>query len=461
MSSLGSVASVASVLLVLAAPAAAEPALSTAAPEVVSGVQIPEHDGAVGASVPGALLVVPRLTIAAVSVPLRQGLIVYERYDIRERVLDVFFDDARRFGVYPIVSLETGLRPGFGARLVHRDLLGTGARLRLSADYGGELRRRLDAGISHLQVASAPLWLHLRGGWQRQPDATFHGIGDAPLGAGGDPAAVGLPARGPAAYQTRFDQEIRRAEVGMLLDPEGPFHLGWSASYVSRRFGAPPSDDPRQTALRFDPASLTGWDRGVELLYNEVQVGLDTLRVTTSYVPSGVPSTGTKVVAFAGWAAGVRGDSTRYLRYGGDAIRYFDLYGGNRVLLLRGHLEGVAGDDARIPFTDLPRLGGPLLLRGFAPSRFRDKVAVSGTLEYRYPIWRQMSGFLFVDAGRVLPALSAIFAARPRTGGGGGLEILQGNDFRLRAQAATSSEGLFFQLAFEPAYRVQTPAYRI
>jgi hypothetical protein len=121
---------------------------------------------------------------------------------------------------------------------------------------------------------------------------------------------------------------------------------------------------------------------------------------------------------------------------------------------------------SRIPFTDLPRLGGPLLLRGFAPNRFRDRVALAGTLEYRYPIWRLMSGFLFVDVGRVLPgsaelAPSALIHYRPHFGGGGGLEVLQGNNFRLRAQAATSGEGLFFQFAFEPAYRVQTPSYRI
>jgi hypothetical protein len=417
-------------------------------------VVVPERDRAVGEDIPGALLLVPRLAIAAASVPVREGLIVYERYDVRERLVDLFFDDARRFGVYPILTLETGVRPGFGARLVDRDLLGTGARLRLSADYGGELRRRLDAGVTSLQVPALPLWLHLRGGWQQQPDATFYGIGDAPLADG---VAAGVPARAPTAHRTRFEQAIWRAELGLLLHPAGPVQAGWSVTTVSRRFGAPAGDGD-QTAVRFDPASLTGWERGVDLVYNEVQVAVDTLRPGSPYVPASVPSTGTKVVAFAGWAAGVRGDPTRYLRYGVDALRSFDLYAGDRVLVLRGHLEGVAGEDAQIPFTDLPRLGGPSLLRGFAPGRFRDRIAIAGTLEYRYPIWRQMSGFLFVDAGRVVrrPELVA-----PRLGGGGGLEIQQGDTFRFRAQAATSSEGLFFQLAFEPAYRVQNPGYRI
>jgi hypothetical protein len=415
-------------------------------------VRVAEREGA-AAGVPGALLLVPRLAISAASVPVRQGLIFYERHNVRERLIDLFFDDARRFGVYPIATFETGLRPGFGARLVHRDLFDTGARLRLSADYGGELRRRLDGGLTNVKIPRLPLWLHLRGGWQRQPDATFYGIGDAPLGA----PVPGQPARSPTAHRTRFDQEILRAELGLLFHPVGPFQAGWSVTAVSRRFGEPRAEDD-QTAVLFEPASLTGWDRGVDLVYNELRLGVDTLRTTNAYVPAATPSTGTKVVVFAGYAAGVQGDPTRYLRTGLDAVRVFDLYGGDRVLLVRGHLEAVTGDERRIPFTDLPRLGGPSLLRGFAPGRFRDRIAVAGSLEYRYPIWRQMSGFLFVDAGRVSRALTA---ATPRFGGGGGVEIVQGDAFRLRAQAATSREGLFFQLAFEPAYRLTTPGYRI
>jgi hypothetical protein len=447
----------AAALLLTTTAAAAEgvTAPSAASEEEVSGVLV--RDEGPGPSVAGVVLVAPRLMVAAAAVPVRQGLIFYERHNVRERLLDLFFDDSRQFGIYPIVGLETGLRPGFGVRVVHRDLAGTGARLRLAGDYGGELRRRVDAALTTPALGGAPLWLHLRGGWQRQPDATFYGIGDEPLG--GAPGA-GQPARGSDAYHARFDQEIARAELGLLLDPRGPLHVGWAGTWVSRRFGGRGSD-PHEVAVHFDPATLTGWDRGVKLIYNEAQVGLDTLRVANPYIPAATPSQGTKVVAFAGWAAGVGGDPTRYLRYGVDALQYVDLYAGDRVLLLRGHLEGVAGDDDRIPFTDLPRLGGPSLLRGFAPGRFRDRLAASATAEYRYPIWRQMNGFLFLDAGRVMPGLPDLLRATPHFGGGAGLEIVQESLFRLRAQAATSGEGLFFQLSFEPAYRVQTPAYRI
>jgi outer membrane translocation and assembly module TamA len=190
-------------------------------------------------------------------------------------------------------------------------------------------------------------------------------------------------------------------------------------------------------------------------------VGVDTLAVGAPWISPGAPSRGTRASAFVGAAAGASGDRTRYVRYGLDAIQYFDLYRGDRVLLVRVHGEGVAArSDEDIPFTDLPRLGGPQFLRGYARDRFRDRVAVLGSIEYRYPIWRELSGFLFVDAGRVAPGIDAL-SGHFRPGAGGGLELYSNEAFRMRTQLAGSSDGLFFHLAVEAVYRQSTPPYRI
>jgi outer membrane protein assembly factor BamA len=136
------------------------------------------------------------------------------------------------------------------------------------------------------------------------------------------------------------------------------------------------------------------------------------------------------------------------------------------VLILRGRLEGVEGSDERIPFIDLPRLGGPTLLRGYARDRFRDRVALLASLEYRYPIWRQVSGFLFADAGRVLPDLSeagraALAPQLLRPSGGAGLEVFQVDSVLVRGQVAGSPEGVFFQFSLGPVYGLPTHNYRI
>jgi hypothetical protein len=436
-----------------------------AQPQEVSGVAIPDR-GDDPTPVAGAVLFVPRVAVSAVSTGIYQGLVVYERQHLKQRVLDIFFDDERRFGIYPMLTLETGLAPGVGVRMIPRDVFHTGTRVRLSADYGGELRRRVDGGITTPDLGGSGLRLSVRGGWQRQPNASFYGLGEGDEAPSGAPPPAGpVDARSATSYHTTFEQEITRAELGMQYNPAGPLLVQWAGAYVSRAFG----DDvnaTRPTAGTYDPATLVAWDRGVELLYNELQLGVDTLRVTSPYVSAGAPSTGTKLVAFAGWAQGIDGDPTRYLRYGVDAIRYFDLYLGDRVLVLKAHLEGVAGDSDRIPFTDLPRLGGTAILRGYSHGRFSDRVAVAATAEFHWPIWPMLGGFLFVDAGRVLDQASDLAPGpltrhRPMVGGGGGLELIDGQRFRLRGQAAVSGEGLFFQFAFEPAYRVLNPGYRI
>jgi hypothetical protein len=372
---------------------------------------------------------------------VRAGLTCYERYQVKERLLDLFFDDTRTFGVYPRLSLESGTRPGVGVRLVHKDLFGSGARLRLAADYGGELQQRLDGGLTTGPLFAAPLRLHVRGGWQQQPGAPFYGFGDTP------------------AQRAPFWQRVVRAEVGLEVNPAGPLFGSLTGSFVSRRFG-----ERSATAAPVDRSALTGWATGTRVFYGEAEVGVDTLAVSRPSISAAAPSSGTRLALFAGAAAGAKGDPTRYARYGLDALQYLDLYGGDRVLVLRLHGEGVApaaGSD-RIPFTDLPRLGGPSFLRGYARDRFRDRVAVLGTVEYRYPIWRQLSGFLFVDAGKVVPDWAALSrSARPRVGGGGGLELYSDESFKLRTQLAGSEEGLFFQLAVEAVYRQSTPPYRI
>lgn len=446
----------------------AAPALP-ASTEDVSGVAIPEAEQP--ASPARQLLVVPRLAVATVAMPLRGGLTVYEQHHVRERLLDLFFNDARTFGVYPTVAFETSLTPAAGLRLVHKDLFGTGGRLRIGGDYGGESRYRLEAGVTSPAFARDILRTRVTGGWLRQPSAFFFGIGDQDLSPS-DSAPGAIAARGPFAASSRFSQQVAHAELAVEVNPDGPLFGAVSSAYFTRTFIDTPEpalgEAPRlgRTDVRFDTSTLTGWNEGTKIVYSEAQLGWNSLTAASTYVSAAAPSSGTKAVAFGGLARGVGGAEVAYARYGLDGFRYFDLFGGDRVLIVRGRLEGVAGRDDQIPFTDLPRLGGPVLLRGFARDRFRDRVAMMAVVEYRYPIIRQVGGFLFIDAGRVLPDLAeagrAVLAPQLlRVGGGGGLELLQGEIFRMRAQVAGSQEGFFFQVALEPLYKLPTHHHRI
>ncbi len=72
------------------------------------------------------------------------------------------------------------------------------------------------------------------------------------------------------------------------------------------------------------------------------------------------------------------------------------------------------------PFYEVPDFGGMTLGRGFFPGRFRDRVAVSGQLEYRFPVWRFLSGALFADAGQVRARPGDLGTGELHVGGGFG-----------------------------------------
>ena len=94
------------------------------------------------------------------------------------------------------------------------------------------------------------------------------------------------------------------------------------------------------------------------------------------------------------------------------------------MLVLRGAVEGVIGEDGDIPFTQLARLGGPEQLRGYRLDRYRDRESALVSAEYRYPIHHVVAGALFVDAGHVAHDPEALTAlSRWRAGGGVGVRV--------------------------------------
>jgi outer membrane protein assembly factor BamA len=121
--------------------------------------------------------------------------------------------------------------------------------------------------------------------------------------------------------------------------------------------------------------------------------------------------------------------------------------------VLRVLAEEVRGAEDEIPFVDLPRLGGPTLLRGYTRDRFRDRAMALGSAEYQFDLGPLLSGFLFVDGGRVFPTLADVTAEGIRVGYGGGLQMQTIKSFVGRFNVASSVDGgIFLNLSFDPVY---------
>lgn len=77
-----------------------------------------------------------------------------------------------------------------------------------------------------------------------------------------------------------------------------------------------------------------------------------------------------------------------------------------------------------VPFFHTALIGGSEVMRGYFNGRFRDKHALTTTLEYRFPIWWRFGAAAFIAAGDVAPTIKAFNLRSLKYSVGGGLRFM-------------------------------------
>ena len=448
-----------------ATPDSDEPTAADAANAPSSGTDVSGIDG--GQESAPAALWLPRVALYPVRgileigmAPIRGLIFVDQKYQLRARIKELFFTEDKTFGIYPTALIETGFGLNVGARLVWKEMFGTDARLKLRAGYGGQFQTLFAGDITipigrRVNIIAGAMTEH-------RPRDRFFGLGMAESVAADELAMSGYDAVGDdVASSTRFSEDLARVGLRAELDLGGPFALGIESAYVHRTF-APAEDTPFSTGGAttsvdevFDTATIPGFDDGVDYLYTELEVSMDTRRKGSRFASDPIPGTGWYFELYGGFAESVNNDITSFMRYGIDAQRYIKLAQNPRTLVLRAHVEGVTGDIDEVPFTELPRLGGPTLLRGFRRDRYRDRIRMLTTAEYQFDLSNMFAGFVFVDAGQVLRETGDAFSDFV-VGYGGGLQLHTRTSYMGRLLVGTSTDGAFlFSVAFDPAFDIR------
>ncbi|MBA7483305.1 hypothetical protein ES707_18818 [subsurface metagenome] len=144
------------------------------------------------------------------------------------------------------------------------------------------------------------------------------------------------------------------------------------------------------------------------------------------------------------------GGSENFGRLEMDARKYLPLFA-SQVLALQG-----VGDFSwgTVPFQELPRLGGGMMLRGYLEGRLRDKVYTALQAELRLPLFWRLGGVLFGGGGQVAPSLEAMDFSEPKLAAGAGLRLLlnRSQGLNLRLDIAQSSEGPAFYIRAMEAF---------
>jgi len=413
--------------------------------------------------VPRVLLYPVRGSLEVAMAPLRGLIYVDQKYLLRERIVDFFFTEDRRFGIYPTAFVETGFGLNVGARLVWKDMMGPGTRIKLRTGYGGQYRRLFEGSLKI--PAGKRVELKASGLLEHRPRDRFFGVGMADRVAFDELTMTGIDALalGGPAVDTRFSEELTRAGLHGKVHLGGPFHLALDSFYVRRRYGNA-EDTPLSTGGTtvsveqvFDTSTIPGFDDGVDYVYNELEVTMDTRTTGTRFSSDPIPGTGWYFELYGGHAESVKGRTRSFARYGLDAQRYIRLGQNPRTIVVRAHLDGITAPIEDIPFTELPRLGGPLLLRGHYRDRYRDRIRALATAEYQWDLSENFAAFMFVDGGEVFRRYQDASFDDIALGFGAGLQMHTRSSYYGRVMLASSSEGhIFFNLIVDPAFDIRS-----
>lgn len=395
------------------------------------------------------VLFVPRLAADAVLSPFRGAIWLQDHYHVSDWYDRIFFNDAKTIGLYPTASVDTTLGVTVGAKFIDKDLFGAKESLGLQATVGSLYRQIYALSFDTGRRLGDRFHLQLDAGYERRPHDAFFGIGNGDLvDAAPAPARID-PRIDSTAVETYYRQQRERVSLIGDLRTWSKLHLRASGAVSEVQFGSPDQGVP--ATMVYDPAGLVGFG-GVRYGYGELELRWDNRHNTTSWEPHAVFSNGELAAAFAGRQEPLEG-GTGFWRYGVDLEKFLRISVGPRVLIAHFHGEGVTGSRNAVPFTELPSLGGPTYLRGYALDQFRDRIAAYGSLAYEWDLSQWFSARLFSDFGRVYPGLDQLTLSGLRMGYGVSIEAHNPDTFVLEASLGSSIDGgLFVNLSFNPVY---------
>lgn len=378
-----------------------------------------ESDGAGTWALRGVLFV-PRVAVTVVAAPIEGSAWAIERYQLLERAQRLFFNDAGTFGIFPTFQLESGFGLNIGARMVHRDLFGAHEHFDLRTSGGGRYKGRVATELTSGDRFGRTQ-LELGGEYEKRPDDPFYGIGNDDM-----------------AVETNYRHRLIRGRGAVDVRVVSDLHVRGAGAVTDHAFS---TDDGMEVS---DSRNA----------YGELEVRWDSRGRANDYEPISIISTGSLLALWGGRVTALD-DGADFYRYGLDAQQFFRIGPGPRVIAIRSHAEAVTGTLDEVPFNELPRLGGKDVLRGYATDRFRDRVAMVGSVDYQWDLTASMSASLFVDVGRVQSALDDLEANDMRVGYGMQIDLHTARSFLARASIASSIDGgVVFNFGLDPVFEV-------
>jgi hypothetical protein len=400
------------------------------------------------------LLAVPRAIAYVLFLPVRGILVVFDRYDLENRYYATFYNASRTFGIHPAIEYGTGFGLMFGARLISTDTFGGQENLTVMGAYGGTYQEVAEAWLDSGNRLG-PVVVKVGGNFDRFARLPFYGIGNNGDRTLAQPMLID-PLTEDTAVRSYYRYQEARAAVYADLHVLDGVHVIGHGAYTDLSFQGSTKFPAIDTI--YNPMDLVGFMPGVKHLYGQLELRVDERHVAQPPWENVQYSTGWLASGFLGGVEGLD-QAHNFGHYGVDLQSFIHLGLGPRMLWLRFWGEGVTGDTNEVPFVELPYLGGDFL-RGYPFARFRDRVAGLGTAQYIWDVQRDVTAYLFVDAGRVYGSLNDVTYHGMRVGYGGGFALHSSKDFVAAASLASSIDGGLFLTATLTPYWDEVPRWR-
>lgn len=366
----------------------------------------------------------PSYALRAATLPIGMLMRLIERKRVIERVADALSNEERTLWAYPIIEGGAGAGFGGGMGLTHVDLFGRGYNLKL----------RYTSHINMNQVGSAafgkPLAFELWGApcswatavqWMRLTNENYFGAG--PVSSRNNQSAYLL------------NRTIVGAGVSVSLLPKLSLNAGAAydvAGTGPNAYGSLPS-----VGQTFAAAQRPAYDSWRNYAVVALRVEYDSRDNLSATERGGIYAAGVKRFQHVG-----EGDFD-FLQYELDARHFFSLGYPRMVIALRGGFvfqQETGGGN--IPFHRLATLDVATPLRGFVQGRFHDHNLFVFNAEYRFPVWEEIDGVLFVDAGRVFHGIQDFSVKDFKSSAGGGLRLRALGLMLFRFDLAYGGEGI-------------------
>lgn len=309
---------------------------------------------------------------------------------------EVLYLYKRDLAWFPLFDYASGFRPVYGAGLyyTHEGWRSLTRVMAHDAEYW-----QMDTKFSYSNYIDRLFWKASVGGLiERKDDYRFHGIGGDPRK---DPRNryIGVTDQ---EYGT-YTEERKRLEWNLEVKPRESWGFRYTGYYQRRGFDdTGKGDNPLRDV--FDLRQVPGFTDGapIEDIYNEIALEIDSRRNRQMLSP------GWKLDLYTGFSAGLDENPSDLLRFGGDAAVFIPTVREDRLIVPRVVLDMVEDTNGEgIPFTEYPR---QTAFRGVSSRELvrSDRVSVTPSIEYAWPISHMFSGHLFLDYLAVGKSLSKI-----------------------------------------------------